>query len=54
MWRPALEAVLADADGAWLVRLIAQGYYAGESATWGDGGVAGGCGWELEPVRRPS
>ncbi|WP_165952822.1 gluconate 2-dehydrogenase subunit 3 family protein, partial [Kribbella albertanoniae] len=30
----ALEAVLADVDGAWLVRLIAQGYYAGESA-WG-------------------
>src|SRR5687768_5783672 len=26
----ALAAVLADADGAWLVRLIAQGYYAGE------------------------
>ncbi|WP_165956937.1 gluconate 2-dehydrogenase subunit 3 family protein, partial [Kribbella antibiotica] len=26
----ALDEVLADADGAWLVRLIAQGYYAGE------------------------
>ncbi|MFC9691180.1 GMC oxidoreductase [Kribbella sp. NPDC056951] len=28
----ALAGVLADGDGAWLVRLIAQGYYAGESA----------------------
>ncbi|MFK4084625.1 GMC oxidoreductase [Kribbella sp. NPDC020789] len=27
----ALEAVLADGDGAWLVRLIAQGYYADEA-----------------------
>ncbi|WP_329000472.1 GMC family oxidoreductase [Kribbella sp. NBC_00709] len=29
-----LESVLADRDGAWLVRLIAQGYYA-EPAAWG-------------------
>ncbi|NIK58862.1 GMC oxidoreductase [Kribbella shirazensis] len=28
-----LDGVLADADGAWLVRLIAQGYYA-EPAAW--------------------
>jgi choline dehydrogenase-like flavoprotein len=30
---PDLEAVLADPDGAWLVRLVAQGYYA-EPSTW--------------------
>jgi choline dehydrogenase-like flavoprotein len=29
-----LEAVLADQDGAWLVRLVAQGYYA-EPSVWG-------------------
>ncbi|MFD3401105.1 GMC family oxidoreductase N-terminal domain-containing protein [Kribbella sp. NPDC058693] len=29
-----LEGALADADGAWLVRLVAQGYYA-EPAAWG-------------------
>ncbi|WUJ70579.1 GMC family oxidoreductase N-terminal domain-containing protein [Kribbella soli] len=31
---PDLDAVLADADGAWLVRLVAQGYYA-DPAAWG-------------------
>ncbi|MEV4262858.1 GMC family oxidoreductase [Kribbella sp. NPDC049584] len=31
---PDLDAVLANADGAWLVRLVAQGYYA-EPAAWG-------------------
>ncbi|WP_432876057.1 GMC family oxidoreductase [Kribbella sp. CA-245084] len=31
---PDLDAVLADADAAWLVRLVAQGYYA-EPAAWG-------------------
>ncbi|GAB2650310.1 GMC oxidoreductase [Kribbella swartbergensis] len=27
---PDLDAVLADEDGAWLVRLVVQGYYAGD------------------------
>ncbi|HEY0472431.1 MAG TPA: GMC oxidoreductase [Kribbella sp.] len=27
---PDLESVLSDADGAWLVRLVAQGFYAGD------------------------
>ncbi|TCN41903.1 choline dehydrogenase-like flavoprotein [Kribbella orskensis] len=27
---PDLDAVLADSDGAWLVRLVAQGFYAGD------------------------
>jgi choline dehydrogenase-like flavoprotein len=27
---PDLDTVLADADGAWLVRLVAQGFYAGD------------------------
>lgn len=27
---PELDAVLADEDGAWLVRLVVQGYYAGD------------------------
>jgi len=30
---PDLDAVLADPDGAWLVRLIAQGFYAGDGHT---------------------
>ena len=29
---PELDAVLADPDGAWLVRLLAQGFYASEAA----------------------
>ncbi len=41
----ALTAVLADVDGAWLVRLIAQGYYAGESA-WG------AVGWRADAAGR--
>jgi len=27
---PALDAVLADSDGTWLIHLLAQGFYAGE------------------------
>ncbi|MET7280366.1 GMC family oxidoreductase [Kribbella sp. NPDC005582] len=35
-----VEAVLADVDGAWLIHLIAQGYYAGDGARrWGVGGA---------------
>ena len=36
---PDLEAVLADDDGAWLVRLVLQGYYA-EPRGVGDGRLA--------------
>jgi choline dehydrogenase-like flavoprotein len=42
-----LEEVLADGDGAWLVRLVAQGYYA-DSAAWGMVGWRTG---EFEPVQ---
>ena len=42
-----LEGVLADGDGAWLVRMVAQGYYAGPAA-WGMVGWRTG---EFAPVQ---
>jgi choline dehydrogenase-like flavoprotein len=43
----SLDAVLADDDGAWLVRLVAQGYYA-EPSTWSMIGWQTG---DFEPVQ---
>ncbi|MEU4192057.1 GMC oxidoreductase [Kribbella sp. NPDC026611] len=40
---PVLDPVLADVDGAWLIRLVAQGYYAAP-ATWAS------VGWRTEDL----
>lgn len=47
---PDLDALLADGDAAWLIRLVAQGYYASDDASGNQSAAWAMVGWESAAV----